>query len=288
MKPRKPLVKIIVLLLFSLNCYAQSGLRYPIQGKKIRANDLCGNEICSPGSIGKLLHYTKDPYSPEINNNTTINEIALQVIGKINGDILRSFDFRSCENKNMFNLDDVVQSSYKDGLDVSYSLKKNKSVNILAAIKANLNDIKLLNDDISNLQLDNIKAKLSAIYENISDGEFKARGKYYEFQLSDAARLQFLTSDDFKNCRESLQNDPKKRIVLSAGIVYFDVYSSNRTSDALISELNSELVRLGVNIDLSFYVKKELAKNLVISGSTYQVVVVRHAGYSNDNWIEIF
>lgn len=265
-----------------------SKLKYPIPNKDLTSKELCGKKVCDPGNVGKLLHLTKSPFSPSVNikKATSQEDIAIQVLGQtLPADQIRtSKDFSTCStsSKNPFTSADIRNTRFPDGNKIEYEEKKKLQIDINAAANANIKELAGLTDDVA--KIERLRAKIEAAYKRVQGKELTITGRYSEWELSQNAREQIKKGDGFQSCRQWIE-DENQRIILSVGIIYFDISYEQNSLDDLAAEIDAELKKEGLETSLSFTFKKEITKRFSSKSEVYQIVIFRHAGIKGKSFV---
>lgn len=279
------------LFVLSLGVYGQIGsqLKYQLPDVKLTATQLCGKDICTPGNVGKLLHYTKSGFSPAVKKATTAEDVALQILGKTlpSDKILYSKDFSTCSelSDNPFSLADIENVSFPDGRTIEYQRKEKLEINVSSAVDANLKELLKLTSDSA--VIERLKAKIQIAYSKVKGKELTVIGKYSEWQLAADAREQMKKGDGFQECRKWIE-DNNERIILAVGLVYFEITYEQNSVDQLAAEIDAELAREGIAGSLSFSFKREITKRFKSSNDLFKILIVRHAGIKGKSFVEAF
>jgi hypothetical protein len=274
----KNVIIVAVTLLILSGC-----VRYPLPDYKLKPVVACGLDECQPGDAGQVFHFTKNPMSPAIRENTTVQDIAFQILGRtfLEGDGTGG-NINVCSKSiiNPFTIEDVTNIRFAVGRDIEFERKEMFEIDIEAATAANLKELSKLGLDAAKIQ--KLEAKIKATYSKISGKELTVVGRYSEWGLSPEAKERLKKTIDFSECRKYLA-DNKYRIVTAIGMVVFEINFNSNSIDVLASEIDAELKKEGVDASLAFSFKKEVAQNLSInSGLVYQVLVWRHARIEGD------
>lgn len=283
-------MKRLILILSTTFCLSDPGfaqLKYKLPDATLTANQICGKDICDPGDVGKLLHYTKSPISPAVSKATTAEDVAVQILGQTvsSARIRLSKDFTTCSqlSNNPFTKSDVENVKFPDGRSISYNRTEKLELNIKAAVEANVKELMKQTADLA--KIEKLKGKVQAAYQKINGKVLTVEGKYSEWQLSKEARDKLKKGDGFQECRKWIQENDQ-RIFLAAGIVYFQITYDENSLDQLAADLDAEFAKEGLTASISFAFKREVAKRLKATSEVYQVLIVRHAGINGKEFVE--
>lgn len=283
----KKILTLAIATIFATSAFAQ--LKYKLPDAKLKANQVCGKNVCDPGSVGKLLHYTKSPFSPAVTKATTVEDVATQVLGQTlpAKKMLSSKDFSTCSelSNNPFTTLDIENVRFPDGRSIDYKRTERLEININAAVEANVKELMKQTTDMA--KIERMKAKIQAAYQRVNGKELTVVGKYSEWQLSKEAREKLKKGDGYQDCRKWIEEN-NQRILLAVGIVYFEITFEQNSLDQLAAELDAEFAKEGLTASLSFSFKREVTKRLKTSSEVYQILIVRHAGISGKEFVETF
>jgi hypothetical protein len=261
-----------ILLLITHVSIAQ---KFKLPDAKLSADVVCGN--CKPGNLGDVFYFTKKPYSPDIDNNSTIESIAYALLGHTvpaddySGDIANTC---STTSSNPFSMDDIKKSG-SDGRTISYSRTERLKLNIDAAVKGNLDELRKYTVDSSKLL--KLEATIKASYAKINDKDLTVTGKYSEWVLKKDAIEKIIKGDGFQECKKFL-NEKKYKLITAVGIVNFDIDFQQNSLDSLASDIQAEVSRLGIQADIRFTFKKEVSQNLkATTKDMFQIIAWRTA-----------
>lgn len=278
-----------IVIATSIATSASAQLKYKLPDATLTSNQVCGKKICDPGSVGKLLHYTKSPFSPAVTKATTVEEVAAQVLGQTlpAKKMLSSKDFSTCSDlsNNPFTTADIENVRFPDGRSIDYKRTEKLEINIKAAVDANVKELMKQTTDMA--KIEKLKAKITAAYQRVSGKELTVVGKYSEWQLSKEAREKLKKGDGYQDCRKWIEEN-NQRILLAVGIVYFEITFEQNSLDQLAAELDAEFAKEGLTASLSFAFKREVTKRLKASSEVYQILIVRHAGIKGKEYVETF
>lgn len=286
---RQILIAVTVSLV-SFTSFGQLGqLKYKLPDATLKATQICGKTVCDPGNVGKLLHYTRSPFSPAVKKATTVEEVAIQVLGQtLPADkMLSSKDFSTCSelSENPFTSADIENVRFPDGRSIDYKRTEKLEINVKAAVDANIKELMKMTNDVA--KIEKLKAKIQVAYSRVNGKVLTVVGKYSEWQLSTEAREKIKKGDDFQTCRKWIE-DNKQRILLAVGIVYFEINFEQNSVDQLAAEIDAELAKEGLTGSLSFTFKREITKRFKASSEVYQILIVRHAGINGKQFVETF
>jgi len=274
-------------LFYVSNSFGQ--LKYQLPNARLKADQICGKKVCDPGSVGKLLHYTKSPFSPAVTKATTAEQVAIQVLGQTlpSKKMLSSQDFSTCSelSDNPFTAKDIENVRFPDGRSIDYGRTEKLEINITAAVDANIKE--LLKETADVAKIERLKAKIHAAYQRVAGKDLTIVGKYSEWQLSKDAREKIKKGDGFQACRKWIEENDQ-RILLSVGIVYFEINYEQHSLDELAAEIDAELAKEGLTASLSFAFKREVTKRFKTESEVYQILIVRHAGIKGKEFVETF
>ena len=281
--------KNLLLSIVILTCFSACKIIYPLPEMDIKPKQLCGKEICDPGNVGFLLHLTKSPFSPAVKKATSVEDIALQILGKtLSADNIRnSKDYSTCSelSDNPFDKDDIENVRFPDGRTIEYEKKERLEINVEAAAEANVKELAKLTTDAA--KIERLEAKIKAAYNKIKGKELNVVGKYSEWELASDTREKIKKGDGFQSCRKWIE-DNNQRIITSIGIVYFDITYEEKSIDDLATEIDAELAKEGLTASISFSFKREITKRFESSNKVYQILIIRHAGINGKSFVETF
>ena len=285
----KKVTTLIFAILIATSSFAQLGqLTYKLPDTNLKAKTICGKKICDPGNVGRLLHYTSSPFSPTVKKATSIEEIALQVLGQTlpANEILTSKDFSTCSelSNNPFTVSDIEPLKFQEGRKINYERSGQFEINVTAAVDANLKELLKITTDAA--KIERLKAKIEASYNKVKGKKLSVIGKYSEWGLSKEARDKLKKGDGFQECRKWIENkDNPQRILLAVGIVYFEIKYEENSLDQLAAEIDSELAKEGLTGSLSYTFKREITKRFNAESEVYQILIVRHAGIKGNRFV---
>lgn len=226
----KLLTLIFTMIVTSVTFAQLTQLKYKLPDATLTASQICGKKICDPGSVGNLLHYTKTPFSPAVNKATSVEEVAIQVLGQtLPADkMLTSQDFSTCSelSKNPFITADIENIKFPDGRSIDYKRTEKLEMNIKAATEVNVKELMKQTTDVA--KIEKLRAKIQAAYKKINGKELTVIGKYSEWQLSKDAREKLKKGDGYQECRKWIENN-NQRILLAVGM-YILKSHLNRTA----------------------------------------------------------
>ncbi|RPD44872.1 hypothetical protein DNI29_19415 [Hymenobacter sediminis] len=263
-------------------------LKYPLPNVILSASQICGKRICNPGDIGTLLHYTRNPISPDIpETGVTAKKIAASILGRvIPVEDIYTKDFNTCSSSTVspFTVDDVSNIRFANGNNIDYQRTEKLNINIQAATEANMKELMKLTDDAAKLA--KLEAKIKAAYQKVKDKQVDVIGVYSEWGLSEAARDELKKGKKFEECHKYVE-DNDNRIILALGLVVFDIKFQQKNLDDLAAEIDTELEKEGLKASLSFTFKRQVTEALSsTSTGVYQVLMIRHAGIKKHRFVE--
>jgi hypothetical protein len=277
----------IFTLVMILNSIGQ--LKYPLPDAILTANQICGENICNPGDVGQIEHYTKSPISPVVKNAITAQQIAAQFLGQTISRKKRrtSKDFTYCSNNsnNPFTINDVENIKFRDGRTLDYKKTQKLDIKVDAAVEANIKQLMKLTTDLA--KIDKLKAKIKASYEKVKDKELTVVGKYSEWQLSKDAREKLKKGDGFVDCRKWIETNDHV-IVLSLGLVYYEITFEEKSIDDLAAEIDAELAKEGITGSISFSFKREITQHLKAASEVFEIIIIKYAGIEGKEFVETF
>jgi hypothetical protein len=275
------LLKGVAILALALTSCKPS---YKLPDAKMRPVQICGYDFCMPGNPpGTIFHFYKKPFSPQIKENSSQQEIAYSVIGQVfkSGDMYGSIplDCAPSGQKQPFQKSDIVPLISLTGRLFDYVRSQKLEINIEAATKANMEEIKKIAP--GNVNLPKIEAEIKAKYAKLNDKECKVVGRYSEWALDKEVLQKLMKGEDYTNCKEYLK-EKNLRMITAVGLVYFDATIEEKSIDAIGAELQAEIEKYGITGNIAFNFKREISQNLNAStNGGYQILVWRHAGYED-------
>lgn len=277
--------KISTIVLIAASILTSCKVKYPLPDAVMTPLQVSGTSECKPGNAGRILNFTKNPYSPGIKSTSSAKDIAFAVLGHtINKGDISGSDINTCSktSSNPFTIDDVENVRFTEGRDIKYTRKEKLEINVEAAVEANLKELAKLNLEAAKIQ--DLKGKITAAYSRVNGKELTVEGRYSEWALSFDALSKLKKGDGYQECRAYIE-DPKnpRRIITAVGLVYFDILFESSSIDKLAAELDAELKKEGISASLAFTFKREVSKSLkATSNGVFQILVWRHAGLNGD------
>ena len=136
-------IKSLFFLILLTSC-----LRYPLPDAKLKPEVVCGQDACIPGQGGELLQFSKNPFSPPIDANSTAKNIAFAVLGHtVAENDLTGGDINNCSTglSNPFSIEDVKSIKFANGRKIEYERKEQLELDVEAATQAKLEQLDKLN-----------------------------------------------------------------------------------------------------------------------------------------------
>lgn len=237
---------------------------------------ICGKDPCKPGNglSGTLLIFEKDPVSPDVTASTNAKEVALQLVGKTvkRGDFTgrdpitchatESTPFGESEI-------DLKSGSWKK---VDYKRKEELSIDINAAVEADLDAIKKI---APQLDLAQIEAKINAAYSSVNGTELIVNAYYSEYGLKSTAIDDITRGVKFSDCKQFLEKYDRA-LITDIGLLYFDITKNGESIEDIGAALESELEQQGIKYNLSASIRRKVTENINSTvDAGYQVVTWR-------------
>lgn len=262
--------------------FGQFNKKFKLPDAKIKGKVICGG-TCLPGNFGAVLPLYKKTFEPELDDNTTEQQVAFSILGRTypETDLTGSKAWRCSESiTNPFALTDITRlaSTGADGTTFDYTRTEKLNLDVNAAVETNLEELKKLNPNIAAATLTEFGAKISAAYSRFAGKDLTIKGKYSQWGLKNDAIESLVKNVAYGDCKKYL-TDHKYRIILSIGMVYFDISYAENSVDKVAADLQAQATEYGIkgNIGVSF--KREISKDLKkATKGYYQILVWRTAG----------
>lgn len=285
----KSILLFLVLIVFSLpGCRQLEELtridyhyRMP-DASWVSGKDLCGQKKCDAGSsTGVSFQFRKNPYPPQIQESTTPEEAAYQVIGRIirEGDVSggRPFDcIVQPQEPHPFSPDDIETAGSSNGRESEYTRTErvSSSLDVNAAVESGVN---LISPSLEESDIPGLKAKLNAAYSAVSGSTVEIKSTYFEYELDQTEQINLFQRNVYPGCENAIRNG--YRIITAAGLLTYDLnYKSSSVQEAL-AELEGFLRSKQVSVDMKAVFDKNAGSSLdATTGNGFQVIFWRHAG----------
>lgn len=273
-------ILFLMLIVFSFGC--QPLRKYPFpDADKLKSRQVCGQKKCQPGNPpGTVFHFTEEPYSPQVQNETTTKDVAISVLGHAfpYGDLTGRTPLPCATNSlnNPFK-DVIVTLGNSTGRDVEYTKEELIDIDVEAAVEKNFQQITATNPNVTQ-NSDEIKAKLTAAYSRLNNKVLTVKANYSEWGLSPRAIAAFQRNLDFKDCKQFIREN-NYRIITAVGIVSFDIEFEGKSLSDVGAEIESDLKKNGIEANIIAKFRREVSKKLkATTDGAFQIVVWRHIG----------
>lgn len=276
--------KIILLGVSILLCGNVMSQKIDIQGKRVKAKDVCGS--CKPGNQGPKMLMKKNTFQPQIEDDSTPLTVAYNILGHVfpednlTGKIKIPCSTTDTQTPFAINLIKKLGNTGNGGTKIDYSEKETLQINVALTVETDLDNIKQAQPNIDIANLEAFRAKLNAAYNKFSNKELTIAGRYYEYSLDENAVVQLARNFNYKDCFQYM-NVPEfeKRIITAVGLVHFDITSSNNSIDQIAAALEADAKTYGITFGIKAEFKRNISKALKkTTESYYQVVVWRTLG----------
>jgi hypothetical protein len=268
----KKTILLIALAILCSKCHY-----YKLPDAKVRAKMICGS--CQPGNIGIPFQFYEKPYSPEIDSIVTTQGIAYAILGHVFPEAsLRGDKAFACDktSKSPFVLNDIRPFINSTGKKIKYGKKEKLQINVEAAVRANIDELKKLNPTFANWP--EVEATLTAAYSKLKDKELVVTAVYSEWGLRGTIIEKLIKDEDFVKCKEYIKTS-KMRMVTAVGIIAFSISFEQKSIESISSEVEAEVSKLGVKGSVSAGFKREISTSLTTSTeNAYQIVNWRTIG----------
>ncbi|AYQ32045.1 hypothetical protein [Runella sp. SP2] len=261
---------------------------FNIQGKKLKTSVVCND--CRPGNLGPYMKMTKKTYDPIIDDNSTPEIIAHNILGHVFPENIKTGNLKfpcSSDTKNPFTEQQVKRlgSTGNKGQSINYSEKEFLKLDIDLTVESDLNKIRIANPSLNTDIIESFKAKLYAAYLKFANKELKIEGRYHQFELDQNAVIKIARNLEYSDCRNSIYNlENPKRLITAIGIVYFDITINENSVDEIASTLETDAKSLGINFNIGVSFKRNISNELEkVTKNYFQVVVWRTVGISDLN-----
>ncbi len=270
---------MIASILFSLTSYSQlfGPKKIIFPDAKLSQFQVCGANKCEPGNYG-IPFVFREYYAPDIANVNDEKSIAIQLLGhsypesSLRGDLAL---FCSPDGASSpFTMNDIKPMGFT-GRDIKYDRSEKLNINVEAATKANIDQLKQFTGDSSKLK--KLEIQIKAAYARIAGKTLKVGGTYYEYGLDQSTLNQLIQNQKYKACKDYLKAHDL-RLITAIGFVKFDISYESTSLDSLASEIQSAISKEGIQAQLAFTFKKQVSQSLKASTSNlYSIVAWRSA-----------
>lgn len=283
MKITKIVASSIILILISNSSYSQflgiGGVKYTFPNATLKPVEVCGRSRCTPGqNNGVILHFTKNLFSPEINDAITEEEVVLSVVGRtVKEDDLFGSTPVPCSEKGVtpFTSNDITKMGVR-AYKVKYNRKSTLNINVNAAVEANMKEIMKVENNPTKLKTAEAKIKLA--YERINGREVSVNAIYTEWGLkADVLNSIRAKNDKYKGCRDFIFSKPY-RLITAIGLVTYDMTYQQNSVSKLANEIQAQVEsELGIKASFSFTFKREVTKDILAKVENgYSIPVWEH------------
>jgi hypothetical protein len=281
----KSIFILLISTLISNIVFGQFKKKFKLPDAKIKGAVICGGS-CLPGNFGAVLPLYKKTFEPELDDNSNEQLIAYSILGRTypENDLTGSKAWRCSESiNNPFTLNDITRlaNTGADGTTFDYTRIEKLNLDINAAVETNLEELKKLNPTIAPATLTEFGAKISAAYSKFAGKDLTIKGKYSQWGLKNDVVESLVKNIGFSDCKKYLK-DHNYRIILSIGMVYFDITYAENSVDKVASDLQAQAEQYGIKGNIAVSFKREVSKNLKkTTKGYYQILVWRTAGIND-------
>lgn len=258
---------------------AQRAVIYNLPDANLSSNTICGkSRVCDPGpQRGIVYRFAKSPYSPDVDDNSTLQSIAASILGQaVSASEQNSEVLNVCSNDGMtskITINDVTASGGYGvkGRSFSYSVKKKTTIDANIAAQANVDELIKLNNVSKELFFDTIKADLEAIYNKIKASELIITANYSEWSLKQSTINRIKNAPEFNDCREKLKLN-NWAYITDIGVISYNISLNGENIRKLGAGINGKLKREGLNIDIGALIEREVHKAITSNVQGYQII----------------
>lgn len=257
------------ILLFPLIVVAQRPVNYRLPDATLSSEQICGRpKVCDPGPIrGIVYRFNVQPYSPDIDDNSTPQTIAASILGNaVSASENNAEELNICSEDGLNSLitinDITAKGAYGvKGRSFNYNKKKKTTIDSKAAAQANIDELLKASNLDRKLFFDSIRAELEIIYDNLKSSEIIITANYSEWSLKQSTINRIKNSEDFQACRTKLKANNWAYITDISLITYNVSFNGKKIREFGIN-INSKLKREGINVDIGILVERELNKDI--------------------------
>jgi len=234
----------------------------PLPNEEIDHEIVCGKDPCTPGNgvAGNLLSFTKDPISPDITDDTSPHNVAMQIVGKTQkrGDT-RGKDPITCSAKgpSPFGIKEIVPKSGSSN-KFKYEKSEKLTIDVNLAVQADLKAIKAIAPTID---LSDIEVKLTTAYSSIDNRTVIINGYYREYGLSSSVIDNITRGVEFEECKTFIKTHDRG-IVTDIGLLYFDIKVNGNSMQDIGKEVQTMLNQKGIIFNIGASIRHEATSNL--------------------------
>ncbi len=258
--------------------------KYNLPDGKLTPKQICGRDRCLLSVAGREEHYYHRAYSPPVNDNSTLLDIAFGLIGHLVPVDQPDWPYPySCSNGSTspFLKEDITPKGSATGHKIDYKKTEQLQLNVTAAVKANLEEIAPLIKD--NKLLDSLKVELTAAYTKISGKTLTITGNYSEWQLSNPTINKITKGTDYIECKKYIA-DHGMRIIVAVGIINYSITKAETNLEDLTSSIQAKLDAHKIPISIGVSFKKQVSSSLNSSTAEgYQVISTNTLGAKDLN-----
>lgn len=258
------------------------GYSYPLPDGRVSAEAICGKRSCDAGHNGTVLHFNSNPWSPSVGDQTTPKSVAEQIVGFASGTQDGRDPFTcSTTGRNPFGPSDIAPLGLSSGRKVDYSRTETLSIDVNAAVDADIKAMEAAGVFKTALKVDELRAKLTAAYQSLDKSKVSVSATYFEYGLTGDAYRDVFERNRYPEC-SSLIRSGKRQLITAAGVVWFNIDFDSSSAREQLAKLQADLEKSGVKFNVGASVRRTVSEVLRSSAKNgFQVIVVRRAGVSH-------
>ena len=270
---------IIILFTLPVVLNAQRRVIYDLPDAKMNSETICGDRrVCDPGpNRGIVFRFAVRPYSPDINDNSTLKSIAASVLGHaVAASQENSEELNVCSSDgitSMISENDVTASGRYGllGKAFNYRVSKKLQIDVTAAAQATIEEMLKNRPDRQQL-FDSLRAELEAVFHRLKDNQLEVSANYSEWSLNGNTINRIKHATEFAACREMLKQN-NWAFITDIGLINYNISLNNQLIRNFGLDLTTKLKREGLNINVGALIEREVHKSLtsqIVQG--YQII----------------
>lgn len=265
--------------LLPLVSMAQTPVIYNLPDANLNSRTICGkNRVCDPGpQRGIVYRFAKNPYSPDIDNNSTPQSIAASILGQaVAASQINSEELNICSADGMtslITLNDVTSTGGYGVAGRSLDYKKQKKLNINPKVSAEANIGELMKKGVTRQTLiDSLKTELEAVYNKLKDNQLVITANYSEWALKSPVINKIKNAPEFQPCRDKIKQKGWA-FITDIGLITYSISTGSETVRKFGTNIDAKLKREGLDVEVGTLIESEVHKFLTSNlAQGYQVI----------------